>query len=849
MAINFLNVTNTLPEIQINDTDNNPRLAFKESGVVSGGVSTTGGDLVLEASSGIERARILSTGNFGIGTATPTAAKLVVASAGTDPQIMIKNTAGNNAIILLEDNSGGSQNASITFDQGSQNTLTIATGYQSPSDLNRIYLAPAGNTVLTAIGGSGGISTAKVGIGTTTPENRLHLLTQTTDETQQLLIQNGSSGDAAIKFNISGDTYSLGIDNSDSDKFKVSFGNLGSNDRLVIDSTGNVGIGTNSPQAKLHVSDTTRIDGILFTRDVNAGYYGNAADLTLRSGAGGRTLINPSGGNVGIGTTNPVAKLDVKTATAPFTALKVSNYGTNVNALYAGAIDDTYLYFGSGFYYNSSKFRAPSTTAAITSYDSGVFRVFTNSGLTANTDYTPTERMRISSAGAIKFNAYGAGTLVTDASGNITASSGGGAGGPFLPLAGGTMTGTSGVIMPNDFNLKAGNSGRDAPAYTFRDDTNTGMFQDIDDALSFSAGGATVLHMDGADAFIPRYITHYGDPNTYFGFSGDDTIKFNTNGSEAISIDSSGNTTFSGNVTIAKSTPVLIFNNLAGGGLDPSLTATGTNFTISTSSITPLAIALDTGNATFRGDVISTDGTDTATLSKTGLTLSRSNSYIQSNADNSDTINIGQSSVRWGHVKVDGSTFKVLNGGNERFGINSSGNATFTGNVGINNTSPGEKLEVTGNIFVSGKFGNLVANTSGVQFEAATGATQTCRFDSDEMRFFAGGGVGEVFTMLNSSGATTFINTVTATNFILSSDERLKENIKTLEPKVISAEWKSFNAKNDNSYRTGVIAQELEKKHPEFVETNDKGFKSVKYIDLLISKIAELEARLEKAGI
>ena len=93
------------------------------------------------------------------------------------------------------------------------------------------------------------------------------------------------------------------------------------------------------------------------------------------------------------------------------------------------------------------------------------------------------------------------------------------------------------------------------------------------------------------------------------------------------------------------------------------------------------------------------------------------------------------------------------------------------------------------------------------------------------------------------------ISGINFTNFILSSDERLKENIKTLEPKVISAEWKSFNVKNDDSYRTGVIAQELEKKHPEFVETNDKGFKSVKYIDLLISKIAELEARLEKAGI
>jgi hypothetical protein len=51
---------------------------------------------------------------------------------------------------------------------------------------------------------------------------------------------------------------------------------------------------------------------------------------------------------------------------------------------------------------------------------------------------------------------------------------------------------------------------------------------------------------------------------------------------------------------------------------------------------------------------------------------------------------------------------------------------------------------------------------------------------------------------------------------------------------------------DQGEYRTGVIAQELEEKHPEFVNTNDEGFKSVKYIDLLIAKIAELEARLEK---
>jgi len=91
---------------------------------------------------------------------------------------------------------------------------------------------------------------------------------------------------------------------------------------------------------------------------------------------------------------------------------------------------------------------------------------------------------------------------------------------------------------------------------------------------------------------------------------------------------------------------------------------------------------------------------------------------------------------------------------------------------------------------------------------------------------------------------------ITANNFILRSDERLKTKITDLPCDNIDAAWKSFELKSDKgNYRTGVIAQELEIKHPEFVNTDNEGFKSVKYIDLLIAKIAELEARLEKAGI
>jgi hypothetical protein len=95
--------------------------------------------------------------------------------------------------------------------------------------------------------------------------------------------------------------------------------------------------------------------------------------------------------------------------------------------------------------------------------------------------------------------------------------------------------------------------------------------------------------------------------------------------------------------------------------------------------------------------------------------------------------------------------------------------------------------------------------------------------------------------------ALTLAGTATASNFILSSDERKKTKIKDLPRNNINTNWKSFEMKNDEGeYRTGVIAQELEETHPEFVNTDSEGFKSVKYIDLLIAKIAELEARLEK---
>lgn len=122
----------------------------------------------------------------------------------------------------------------------------------------------------------------RIGIGTSTPTRLLEIMELTPDSFAAIkIVQGSNTGSNSHAFidhvSVSGDAFdvygtdqgidwSVGIDNSDNNKFKISreFG-IGVNDKFVIDTAGNIGIGTTNPGEKLEVAGNAKVTGDIYS--------------------------------------------------------------------------------------------------------------------------------------------------------------------------------------------------------------------------------------------------------------------------------------------------------------------------------------------------------------------------------------------------------------------------------------------------------------------------------------------------------------------------------------------------------------------------------------------------------
>jgi len=181
-------------------------------------------------------------------------------------------------------------------------------------------LSVAGNQAVTVLSGG------NVGIGTTAPLENLEV-SDAADSYIRIhgdIDNNTADADTALQFWDGGSAkYVIGYDDTNDD-FKIAGTSFGGQPFVTVTSTGNVGIGTVGPLAKLSIQDDGYAGPLLSFHSAEANRYNMGLDMIYGDGTnvmysfsvtenntGYPNVLNLRRGNVGIGTTAPGAALDV----------------------------------------------------------------------------------------------------------------------------------------------------------------------------------------------------------------------------------------------------------------------------------------------------------------------------------------------------------------------------------------------------------------------------------------------------------------------------------------------------------------------------------------------------------
>jgi hypothetical protein len=467
-------------QIYIDSTNNGSKeIVFQNNGATTGYLWQASTYLGLGGGSGSNSLFVTtSNGNVGVGTTSPIA-KLTVSKGVTNSISTADSSntshltlAGSDSFVRLQLGVGGATYNYAGWIQASYDNTGGANGVEP--------------LLLNPIGGN-------VGIGQISP-------------TAKLEVESGASDTVGIRVRDSGNGVwteirrrsieCLGGDfwiNSQSSFLDLRTAN---SSRLYISTTGNVGIGTISPSARLHTylgtsSSTAAGNAIgIFEHSSNAVVQINGPDASSmglffgRSGAAYYSGIERSGtdlyiknnsiaaitvlssGNVGIGTTTPNAKLEVYHSANDVGGIRINNPNSGTAAHSSLSFANSNSSNGAGIVL----FGGSWTTSNLYRQDGMYIYTNRNGGMTlavetANPIYFATnnaERMRIDSSGNVGIGTTSPATqlniLVGDGTSNGTAGIRVGGTGNYASLELGILGGYGGMIRSygNDLHYYSG---------------------------------------------------------------------------------------------------------------------------------------------------------------------------------------------------------------------------------------------------------------------------------------------------------------------------------------------------------------------------------------------------------